>query len=186
VTLRVDGQALTQPLVVVADPRVPVDSDALAQSLAATRRVRELLARHYDSAAEFDYVQERTEELRKESSASPAVIAALDTFEASVKPLHAGVGDLPGNVDLANIGSQLRSLASDIEDSDRAPTESQLRALTQCAERLDRAIAAWGEARKRDLPRLNRSLKAAGVAPIEIPPVDRIRLSGPSESVEMP
>jgi photosystem II stability/assembly factor-like uncharacterized protein len=186
VTLRVDGQALTQPLVVVADPRVPVDSDALAQSLAATRRVHELLARHYDSAAEFDYVQERTEELRKESSASPAAIAALDTFEASVKPLHAGVGDLPGNVDLANIGSQLRSLASDIEDSDRAPTESQLRALTQCAERLDRAIAAWGEARKRDLPRLNRSLKAAGVAPIEIPPVDRIRLSGPSESVEMP
>jgi hypothetical protein len=40
--------------------------------------------------------------------------------------------------------------------------------------------------RKTAMPKLNASLKAAGVEPIVIPPVDRIKLDGPSESKELP
>jgi hypothetical protein len=114
------------------------------------------------------------------------VIAALDAYESRAKPLAVVGGDLPDNLGLHNLGSQLRSIASDVEDSDRAPTEPQLRALKETGQRLDRALAAWAEVRNKDLAALNASLKTAGVEPIVIPPVERIKLSGPSASREMP
>jgi hypothetical protein len=186
VVLRVDGKEFVQPLTVVADPRVPLDPEALAQVQAASSEARRLLALHYDAAAQHEYVKERIEQMRKENAGKPAVIAALDAYESRAKPLAAVGGDLPENLGLDNLGSQLRSIASDVEDSDRAPTEPQRRALKETGQRLDRALAAWAEVRDKDLAALNASLKAAGVETIVIPPVDRIKLSGPSASREMP
>jgi hypothetical protein len=186
VVLRVDGKEFAQPLTVVADPRVPLDPEALAQVQAASIEAQRLLALHYDAAAQHEYVEKRVEELRRAEAGKPAVIAALDLYASRAKPLAAIGGDLPDNLGLDNLGSQLRSIASDVEDSDRAPTEPQLRALKETGQRLDRALAAWAEVRGNDLPALNTSLAAAGVEPIVIPPVERIKLSGPSASREMP
>jgi photosystem II stability/assembly factor-like uncharacterized protein len=186
VVLRVDGKEFTAPLTLVADPRVAVDAAALGQSHSAARDAEQLLARHYETAAPMEYVQERMKELRKEKAGVPAAVAALDAFDASVKPLAGNEGDLPDNLNVKAIGSQLRSLATDIEESDRVPTEPQKLALAEAGQRLDRAAAAWADVRKTALPKLNASLKAAGVEPIVIPPVDRIKLDGPSESKELP
>jgi len=186
VILRVDGKEFAQPLTVVADPRVPLDPQALAQVQAASSEAQRLLVLHYHAAAQHEYVEERVEEIRREKAGNPAVIAALDVYESRAKPLAAGGGDLPDNLGLDNLGSQLRSIASDVEDSDRAPTEPQLRAMNETGQRLDRALAAWAEVRDKDLATLNASLKAADIEPIAIPPVDRIKLGGPSASREMP
>jgi photosystem II stability/assembly factor-like uncharacterized protein len=186
VVLRVDGQEYTAPLEVVADRRVVADGPALDKARAASRQAQRLLARHYEIAAPMEYVQERLEELRKEKGASAAVVSALDTYDASVKQLKPGAGDLPDNTDVAAIGAQLRSIETDLESSDRAPTEPQLRALAQAAPRLDKAAALWDTIRRDDLPKLNSSLAATGAEPVVIPPLDRIKLRGPSESKEMP
>jgi len=58
--------------------------------------------------------------------------------------------------------------------------------VTETAGRLDRALASWAKLRESELPRLNAELVSAGIPPIEIPPLDKIRLSGPSASREMP
>jgi hypothetical protein len=186
VVLRVDGRELSAPLTVAMDPRVAVDSAALAQALRAARDAQDMLARHYAGAAELEYVQERVMELRESQARRPDVLTALDAFDARVKPLTSGSGDLPGNLNLDAIGGLLRSIETDIEQSDRAPTEPQLRALAETRQRLDRALATWSEAKGTDLPKLNARLKAAAIAPIVIPAVDRIKLSGPSASREVP
>jgi hypothetical protein len=124
--------------------------------------------------------------LRKEQSANARVIRALDEFSQRLAPLDTGAGDLAGNLNLKAIGGTLRSIDTDVEATDRAPTEPQRQVVAETAVRLDRALAAWKTVRDDDLPRLNVALASAGIAPIEIPPADKIRLSGPSASREIP
>lgn len=186
VVLRVDGMEQSQPLVVVADPRVPLDPTALAASQAAFRQAQQLLERHFDAAAQFEFVEERIEELRKEQPATPRLQTALAAWETRVQPLQVRSGDHADNLGLDNVGGQIRSLAADLQDSDRTPTEPQLRALAESGARLDRALALWDELRTRDLVTLNGALKAAGETPIRIPPVAQIKLGGPSASEELP
>jgi hypothetical protein len=131
-------------------------------------------------------VGERTGELRKEQPKNAQVIRALDEFEGKVAPLGTGDGDRADDLNLKAIGGVLRSVATDVEATDRAPTETQRRVVEESAARLDRALTAWKSLRDTSLPKLNAALAAARLEPIEIPPVDRIQLGGPSESREIP
>lgn len=186
VLLRVDGQEYAAPLKVAADPRVPVDPSSLASAQVVYRDAQDLLARHYGAAAEVDYVSERLSELKTSQSGNARVASAIEAFELRIAPLDHGSGDRSDNLNLDAIGGVARSIASDIEASDSAPTEPQRRALAETRQRLDRAVAAWQEVREKDLPHLNSALAAAGLAPIDIPPVEAIRIKGPSASREIP
>lgn len=185
VTLRVDGQTHEAPLVVAPDPRVAVDPPSLAAALDLYAEARDLLAQHYAAAAELEFVRERIKTLEAKQPA-PAVHAAIEAFEARVAPLEQGSGDGAGNVNLDAIGGLLRSLATDIESSDRAPAAPQRKALAETRQRLERGTQLWQQTRDAELPRLNAALTASGSAPIVIPPLDDIRLSGPSVSREVP
>jgi len=186
VVLRVDGREQSVPLAVAMDPRVPADAKALSEALAVSREAQALLDRHYAGAAEYEFVADRTEELRGAQGANAKILAALDAFDARMKLLHGDAGDRPGNTNLANIGEILRKIETDVEFTDRAPTEPQRRALAETGQRLERALALWQEIRATDLARLNARLNAAGAASIVIPPLDAIRLNGPSVSREVP
>lgn len=186
VVLRVDGREQSAPLKVVMDPRVPVDTASLAAALSLSREIGTLLGKHYAGAAELEYVTEHTGDLRKEQSGDANVIAALDAFDKHVEPIATGSGDLPSDLNLHSIGQVLRSIATDVESSDRAPTEPQRRAVAESAHRLDRALAVWNGVRDTELPRLNAALAASGLPTITIPAVDQIKLGGPSASREMP
>ncbi len=186
VVLGVDGQEHSAPLTVLMDPRVLVDPGALAEALRLSREAQELLARHYAGAAELEFVKERIAELRDSQVRERDVLAALDVFEARAKPLENGSGDHPDNLNLKAIGEVLRSIAKDVEESDRAPTQAQQRALAETGQRLDAALAAWNELRAGELSRLNASLRRAGIAPIVIPPLAGIKLAGPGASREVP
>ena len=186
VVLRVDGREQSAPLTVAMDPRVPVDASALSSALTLSRELQALLEKHYTGAAEVEYAGERAGELRKEQSKNAKVLRALDDFDKSFASLHTGAGDRTDDLNLMAIGGVLRSVATDVESTDRAPTEPQRKVVAETAARLDRALAAWNTLRETELPQLNTALVAAGLAPIEIPPVDKIRLSGPSASREIP
>ena len=186
VVLRVDGREQSAPFTVVMDPRVPVDPAALSATLALSRETQSLLERHYAGEAQMEYVADLTHELRKAQSANSQAVQALEAFDKQLAPLRTGAGDRADNLNLKSIGGVLRSTATDLESSDRAPTEPQRRVVAETADRLDRALASWAKLRDQELPRLNAELASAGVAPIEIPPLDKIRLSGPSASREMP
>ena len=186
VVLRVDGREYSAPLTVAMDPRVNVDAAALAEALRYSREAQQLLASHYAAAAELEFVEESLADLRASQAANSRIAGAIEVFDKRIGPLKAGRGDLPDNLDLDAIGGVLRSLTSDTESTDRAPTEPQWRALKETGERLDRATTRWQAVRTDDLPRLNATLAAAAVPQIDIPPIDKIRLSGPSASREVP
>jgi photosystem II stability/assembly factor-like uncharacterized protein len=186
VVLRVDGREQSAPLTVAMDPRVPVDAAALASALALSRELQALLEKHYAGAAQLDYVGEHADTLRKEQSKNAKVEPALAEFDQHLAPLRTGAGDHADDINLVAIGEVLRSVATDVESTDRAPTEPQRKVVAETAARLDRALASWNTLRETELPRLNKTLVAAGLPPIEIPPVDRIKVGGPSASREVP
>jgi photosystem II stability/assembly factor-like uncharacterized protein len=186
VVLRVDGREFSAPLTVEADPRVTIEPAALEQVQGVMREAQRLLARHYSVAAEFEYVGERIAELRTAQAGRRKVMAALDEYGKQTARLEGSSGDLIDNTRLKSIGEELRSIETDLEASDRAPTEGQRRALTEIAQRLDRAQAVWSESRAGGLDRLNGVLNMAGLDSIVIPPLDSIKLSGPSTSRELP
>ncbi len=186
VVLRVDGREQSAPFTVVMDPRVPVDASALSATLALSREIQALLEKHYAGAAEVDYVGKAADGLRKTQPGNTQAVQALEAFDSNLAPLRTGDGDRADDLNLKAIGGVLRSTATDLESTDRAPTEPQRRVVTETAGRLDRALASWEKLRESELPRLNAELVSAGIEPIEIPPLDKIRLSGPSASREMP
>ena len=122
----------------------------------------------------------------RSSPKNSKAIRALDEFDKHLAPLNSGAGDRADDLNLLAIGGVLRSIATDVESTDRAPTEPQRRVVAETSARLDRALAAWKSARENELPRLNTALVSAGIATIEIPPLDKIKLSGPSASREIP
>ena len=102
----------------------------------------------------------------------------------ATKPLAAGEGDASEN--LGAIGELLAGLATDIEGTDRAPTQPQHGVLASANERLARALARWQRVKEAELATLNATLKTAGVAAITIPTPEQIRLDRVPESKELP
>ena len=86
------------------------------------------------------------------------------SFDKRLAPLNTGTGDHADDLNLKAIGGVLRSIATDVESTDRAPTEPQRRAIAETAARLDRALASWTRLRESELPRLNAALASAGLA----------------------
>jgi len=112
------------------------------------------------------------------------VAAAIEKFRGAEKPLAAGEGDASEN--LAAIGELLAGLATDVEGSDRAPTQPQRGVLVASNERLARALARWDGVKHAQLAQLNAALQAAGKAPVAVPGADKIHLQRAPESKELP
>jgi hypothetical protein len=165
--LSVSGREYVKPLVVEADPRVAIDGNGLAAALALSRDVVAALRRQSEAEGGL-------RELRKQLDMVKAAtkLDAIAVFEARIAPLGARDDDEAPN--LGSIGGALVELQIDLEGSDRAPTEPQRDAFELNAARLDRALALWGEVKSRDLPELNRALRAVGLKEVSLPtaPVD--------------
>jgi hypothetical protein len=162
VALSIAGREYVKPLIVKADPRVAIDSRALAGALTLSREVVVALVRQ--SEAESDL-----RELRKQLDAVKAAtkLDAIAAFEARIAPLNARDNDEAPS--LGAIGRDLVELQIDLEGSDRAPSQPQQEAFKLEAERLDRALQLWQEIRTRDLPALNTALRGAGSKEISMP-----------------
>ncbi len=63
----------------------------------------------------------------------------MAALREKLAPLRSGKGESSPNLDA--IGSALTALASDVEGTDRAPTEPQRKLLDESRSRIDRALA---------------------------------------------
>jgi len=75
---------------------------------------------------------------------------------------------------------------SDIEGSDRAPTQPQRDVLAATNQRLDLAITRWNGVKQGELAQLDAALKEAGLPAIAVPAADQIRLDHVPESTDLP
>jgi photosystem II stability/assembly factor-like uncharacterized protein len=182
VVLVADGHEQRAPLEVVADPRVPVDVAALAQALAFSGDVSAAMRREAIANGQLQAVRKQIEALHANDNNVTAAVAA---FNASLAPLAEGEGTL-APLNLSGIGGELTTLQADLEGSDAAPTAPQRAVYADDAARLERALQSWSQLQARDLPVLNRALRSAGLAPIRIPPSDRLPVADAGVSREMP
>ena len=80
----------------------------------------------------------------------------------------------------------LASITTDIEASDRTPTQPQRELLAVSNGRLERAAERWTRVKDKELATVDAALKAAGMAAIAIPAADQIKLGSEPESVDLP
>ena len=184
VVLNVDGKELHTALKVAADPRVSLDADAVRDALAFSHEIETALQRDYVGYGEMHAVGVQINKAKSAKNSGPAVLAAIAKFEDANQPLHADTGDASLSFD--NIGEVLSGLQTDIEGSDRAPSQQQRELLAVTNTRLDQTSTLWERIKHGDLAELNTQLKAAGLAEIVVPAADQISLDEPPESKDLP
>ena len=175
IVLRAEGREYRAPLSVRPDPRLRFDPGSASAGLDLTRATEKSLARVADASLEVEYLKQQLDALAPRLAANGAgggAAPALATLKDRVAPLTEGEGD--SGPRLKSIADALRALHDDLEGSDAAPTEPQRQVLTECDERIDRALALWHGAGDSALAALNAALVNAGLTPIVIPPVEQI------------
>ncbi|MBS0569543.1 MAG: hypothetical protein JSS28_02955 [Proteobacteria bacterium] len=183
VALTIDGKTQTAPLKIVADPRVPLDVSALEATRAFGKDVSDALERDYVGYGQVKDVGEQIAKLDAGKN-DKALQTDIDKYKSAVAPLQSGEGH--DDEDLGDIGGVLSAVASDLEGSDRAPTQPQRGVVAATVARLDRALARWHAAQATELATLNAALKSAGKTVIVVPAADQVRLRDAPESKDLP
>jgi hypothetical protein len=185
--LRVDGQDYRASFTVQADPRVPVDADALKAASDLSAQVVAALDRHYLVNGEVQSVHKQVAALSKKvatDSSRTALAKTLSDFDAKLAPLTSGEG--PDAPNLGAVSDALNTLQVDLEGSDRAPSQPQREVDAQYSTLLERAASIWSSIKSDDLPALNTALRAAGFAEIKVPTRAEIPVVDSGVSREMP
>ena len=187
VVLRADGKELRSNLKIVADPRVTLDASGLGEAMAFSTEVNAALDRDFVAYGQLQSVDAQIAAAEKQlagRSDNQGALAAISTFKTASEPLRSGKGD--ASEDLGAIGDTLSSIATDIEASDRTPTQPQHALLAATNERLGRAAERWVRVQNSELARVDAAFKAAGLAAINVPAADQINLTSAPESVDVP
>lgn len=182
VSLSVGGKTLHAPLRVRMDPRVDAPADAVTQSTTFALEIGAALDRAYQGYGEVQSVRDQLTKLAKAagSSGDPMIQALLK----STAPLAEGEGH--ETTAIPAVSEVLASLASDVESTDRIPTEPQRAVYADYEPRLNRSLDQWHAIRDGDLAALNAKLTAAGQAAIHVPTLEEIRFDGPGVFRDVP
>jgi len=187
VVLRADGKELRSNLKIVADPRVALDASGLGEAMAFSTEVNAALERDFVAYGQLKAVDTQIADAEKQlasRSGNQPAIDAISAFKTASAALRSGKGD--ASEDFGAIGDTLSSIATDIENSDRAPTQPQRALLAATNERLRRAAERWVRVQNSELARVDAAFKAAGLAAINVPAADQINLTSAPESVDLP
>ncbi len=174
VRLTVAGKTLSQPLVVVRDPRLVSVTDAdlvrqfdLAREI-QTERVRVARARRQASD-----LRARIAALRKNEAAAgalPALEALSKAIDGLAGPPVAEAGEEFGDTEefplatLRRLSISLASLAYAVESADAAPTPDALTGFAGWKKLVEIGLSRWRGFLASDLPKANQALEAEGLA----------------------
>ena len=187
VRLLVDGGTYESALSVRADPRVEFDPAAAQAALSLMRATQQSLARLTDAKLEVDYLTAQLDAAQASlaGKGNPArTRKAVAALRKRLEPLTTGEAD--NTPKLEAIGEVLTALENDLEASDQAPTDPQRQLLAASDTRLERALTLWVEIESTGLAHLNAALGQDGLAPIAIPPADKIPRTQKSPGQERP
>jgi hypothetical protein len=155
--LTVDGRTVTQPLTIRMDPRVRVTPAALAQQFGTARRLAAAMQRDYEALQAVRALRAEIRTLREGVITGPLAdtVAALDRQLAGIES--------GGRESLVRFNGDLASLLDLIDGDDAAPTTQAAQAVGMLEAKLSILLARWEAIHRRDVPRVNARLKAAGL-----------------------
>ena len=163
--LTVDGRTVTQPLVVRMDPRVRTTPVALAQQFAAATRLAAAMQRDYDALQAVRALRAQIRTLQGGVITGPLAdtVSALDRQLAALE--SGGRGPVQT---LTRLSGDLAGLLDLIDGVDAVPTTQAAQAVTRLETKLAELLTRWDAIRRRDVPRVNARLKAAGLAELKV------------------
>ncbi len=165
VKLTVDGQSVSQPLVVRMDPRVHI-SLADLETLHATQAA---MAASLDSAAKADLAAHAVME-QLAAPENSALGAQLIPFNTALKTLIDGTGPdaakRPPGID--KVTSDLTELYGELQQADALPTAAQLAACAHLETEAKEVLPGWEEFEQRQIPALDQKLRGAHLPPIDL------------------
>jgi photosystem II stability/assembly factor-like uncharacterized protein len=163
--LTVDGRTLTQPITVVADPRIPVTQAGLAAQFKLQQRIvaginATFQAINYVTDLRAAIAARVTESAGKPDAA--ALASAAQALDAALVPLATGP---------ASFGTAHRDLGRRLNDqtvADAAPTASIVAGVDTPCQLIDASMEALRKAAGSQLMPLNALLGRAGLRPLPI------------------
>jgi len=161
VTLTVDGQAFSQPLTVVMDPRVKASAADLQEQFDLSWRLYQLRLKLAPLGETFDEIVEQLTKLKARAAERPDVTQKLDSFTQTLMKFGPP-RPRPGAPPSLFVSESTTHLFDDIQAADAAPTAASEAAVAALETRVGPMMDAWHELLESDLPALNQELKQAG------------------------
>lgn len=188
VRLTLNDHTLSEPLVVKMDPRVSASAGDLGREFEKQQLLAGMMTQTTEAVGEARALREQLQKLTGKGPAvarvggmasssgekiSPALADAVSAFDKKLTALLGGGG--PGGFAAAAASSPTLSRAAgaigalygEIDRADAAPTAAQLAAINAAQGDSTAALKLWQDFQARDLPALNRELKAAGLGELE-------------------
>ncbi len=180
VSLVVDGVRLEQPLTVAADPRVELAPDALgdefrlAKEIEAERARLAKIGRGVDRL--LDAVEPAIQQLAARAGREGRLVVALTEFRDRLLELAGKppAGSPPGawwlgaraKESVRFAAGALDGLAEAVDGADAAPSADARQGLAETRPLVDAVEQSWSHLREKELPALDRRLRAAGAPAI--------------------
>ncbi len=174
VRLSADGRTLTQPLVVVKDPRVPASDEDLVRQFGLARRIEAERARVAAALGQAAALRKQAAVFSEKAPGDGA--AALAELEKTLE-LVAGPAVSPEEfynlveappTSLLRLTVSLARFQGSVESADAAPTADAVTGFGQRQVAVEQGLARWKAFLRTGLPRANAALAAAGLAPIRL------------------
>jgi len=172
VRLTVDGQAQTQFLKVVMDPRSPATPEILQRQWEVSEQifVETLEARR--ALAEIASVQKQlTSAEQKVGEHNAALKSALADAQAEISNILTNKGTQPRG--LQGAYSELTSALRVVEGGDRAAPSQAIAVYKEASQRVKGALAEWADFKQVKVHQLNQKLREGNVDPIAISEIEK-------------
>ncbi len=169
VALTVNGKTYTQPLTVKIDPRVKTSASDLQRQFDLSKRL-------YDNWLQLQPINENIESLgaqliraRQSAGQNAALAASVDALGKRLNELAGAPENTPLGAPLSLVVlGKLQTLFGDIQEIDDAPTPVVEAATGEVLRDAETVIKNWRAVQTRDVPALNKQLKAAKIAEIKV------------------
>jgi hypothetical protein len=161
VKLTVNGRSYTQPLTVVADPRVSATPAALAAQFQLEQRMVAGITATYHAVNYLDQLRATLTARTSEATGKPAadqIASAIQTITTTLGPLTAGP---------ASFGTAHRDLGRRLNDQlvgDVQPTTSIVAGVDGPCEAIDAGLATLRQLQETTIRQLNATLRNAGLS----------------------
>jgi photosystem II stability/assembly factor-like uncharacterized protein len=168
VRLTVDGKSTTAPLTVKMDPRVKTSAAGLLRKYELESKLAAMVSQLSLAAMQAGAMREQLEKLGKENEGKIDV----EAFEKKLGALLGASGGFfappSAELTLSRVSGAAGGLYQQVWGSDSEPTLSQSAAATATERESADVMKRWDEFKSADLPELNRKLRAAGLAEIQV------------------
>ena len=174
--LQVDGERLTRPLTVVADPRVKLPAQVYADQFELARAIESAHARVAAAASEASNLVDALATRRRDSRGALSVeidrlaqqVRDVAGTRTSANPHNASTFP-PRDVNTLRFVSEfLDKLYQAVDDADAEPSDDARQGFKRIGPLVESCLQAWEKLKSTELSALNAKFQATGQPPISV------------------